>query len=69
MQISLKCVSDHEKDPRRNMLKNWNGVNTIGGVFSGEFQLSDVPNLGIWTIQASVGSQVRTHALNDMSAK
>lgn len=39
-------------------MKNWNGVNIISGVFSGEYQLSDVPNLGEWKIKAAVGDQV-----------
>lgn len=40
------------------MLKAWNGVNTVNGVFSNEFQLSDVPHLGEWKITAAVGDQV-----------
>lgn len=39
-------------------MKNWNGVNTISGVFSGEYQLSDIPNLGEWKVTAAIGDQV-----------
>ncbi|XP_031622614.1 CD109 antigen-like, partial [Contarinia nasturtii] len=46
-------------DPCRNIMKKWNGVNTINGVFSSEFQLSDVPNFGEWKITAAIGDQVK----------
>ncbi|XP_031636083.1 ovostatin-like, partial [Contarinia nasturtii] len=46
-------------DPCRNIMKKWNGVNTMHGVFSGEFQLSDVPNFGEWKITAAVGDQIK----------
>lgn len=51
-------VSCFDKDPMRNILKKWNGVNTINGVFSGEFQLSDVPIFGEWKISAAITDQV-----------
>ncbi|XP_055314135.1 CD109 antigen-like [Sitodiplosis mosellana] len=49
-------------DPCQNLLKQWNGVNIANnsGVFSGEYQLSDLPNLGLWKITVSVGDQVKT---------
>lgn len=40
------------------MMKKLNGVNTIDGVYSGEFQLSDLPNFGEWKITATVSDQV-----------
>ena len=39
-------------------MKKLNGVNTINGVYTGEFQLSDLPKLGEWKITAAVGEQV-----------
>lgn len=54
--VIIVCAPD--KDPLRNVMKKWNGVNTINGVFSGEFQLSDLPNLGEWKITAAVGDEV-----------
>lgn len=50
-----------DKDPCRNMMKQLNGVTTVNGVFSSEYQLSDVPNFGDWQIQATVGDQVCYH--------
>lgn len=47
-----------DKDPHRNIMKKLNGVNTINGVYTGEFQLSDLPKLGEWKITAAVGEQV-----------
>lgn len=52
------------KDPCRHLLKKWDGVQTTCGVFSDEFQLSDQPNLGNWTIKASLGDQVSFHEAN-----
>lgn len=40
-------------------MKQWNGVNAINGVFSGEYQLSDIPQLGEWKVTAAIGDQVR----------
>lgn len=56
--FSILIQHSDQKDSCRNLMKNWNGVNTISGVFSGEYQLSDVPNLGEWKIKATVGDQV-----------
>lgn len=55
-----KCdaLFDAFQDSRRNLLKKWNGVNTTSGVFSGEYQLSDQPNLGLWKIEARIHDQV-----------
>lgn len=47
-----------DKDPHRNIMKKLNGVNTVNGVFTGEFQLSYLPKLGEWKITATVGEQV-----------
>lgn len=41
-------------------MKKWTNVKTINGVFSGEFQLSDLPNLGEWKITAAINEQVRS---------
>lgn len=46
------------QDACRNVLKKLDGVNTINGVFSGEYQLSDAPNLGTWKITAAIADQV-----------
>lgn len=46
------------KDSCRNLMKKWNGVNTTNGVFSGEYQLSDLPSLGEWKITAAIADQV-----------
>lgn len=54
-----------DKDSCQNTLKVWNGVNTINGVFSGEYQLSDLPNLGDWKITATVGDQVCSQFSNN----
>lgn len=41
-------------------MRQWNGVNTDNGVFSDEFQLSDLPILGEWNITVAIGrEQVR----------
>lgn len=47
----------HLKDPCRNLVKKWNNVNTVNGVFSDEFQLSDLPNLGEWKITAQLNNE------------
>lgn len=39
-------------------MKQWINVNRTNGVFSGEFQLSDSPNLGDWTITATAHDEV-----------
>lgn len=44
-----------DKDSCRNLMKKWNGVILINGVFSDEYQLSDVPSLGEWKITAALG--------------
>lgn len=51
-----------EKDPCRNVMKRLSGVNTNRGVFSDEFELSDVPIFGDWEISATVGDQVCFHS-------
>lgn len=45
-------------------MKKWNGVNTIDGVFSGEYQLSDLPSLGEWKITAAIDDQVCFEFIN-----
>lgn len=46
-------------DSSRNLMKQWTGVNTINGVFSGEYQLSDIPRLGEWKVTAAIGDQTK----------
>lgn len=48
------------KDSSSNRLKQWSGVDTKRGVFSGEFELSDAPNLGDWHIFAEVGDESKS---------
>lgn len=45
-------------DSENNRIKQWKGVNTFKGVFTGELQLSDLPVLGDWKIEAKVGYEV-----------
>lgn len=54
------------QDPRQNLIKQWKQLNTTNGVFSGEFQLSDQPNLGEWKMVAEIGDQV-CHLLINIS--
>lgn len=56
------CSCLHVKDPCRNVMKKFNGVNSVSGVFSDEFQLSDVPNLGDWELRVAIGEQVRSQS-------
>ncbi|KAJ8356095.1 hypothetical protein SKAU_G00188890 [Synaphobranchus kaupii] len=46
------------KDPRRNMIRRWLTLDGFLGVVSREFQLSENPPLGVWTIEASVDEVV-----------
>ena len=39
-------------------MKKFDGLNTVNGVFSRDFQLSDVPIFGEWKIAAAIGDQV-----------
>ncbi|KAI1895828.1 hypothetical protein AGOR_G00110780 [Albula goreensis] len=41
------------RDPKRIMVKEWLNVDSFLGVASREFQLSDNPHFGTWTISAS----------------
>lgn len=51
------------KDPCRNLMRKWNGINTVNGVFSDEFQLSDLPILGVWNITATLSNgQVKSYS-------
>ncbi|KAI3364614.1 hypothetical protein L3Q82_011402, partial [Scortum barcoo] len=43
------------RDPRRNLLRQWLAVDSVLGVVSKEFQLSENPPLGEWTIVTTVG--------------
>lgn len=45
-------------DSENNRIKQWKGVDTFKGVFTGELQLSDLPVLGDWKIEAKVGQEV-----------
>lgn len=60
--IEIANFFSNKKDPRGNVLKKLNGVNTNRGVFSDEYELSDVPILGDWKIRTAVGKQVCFHA-------
>ncbi|XP_071388366.1 CD109 antigen [Centroberyx affinis] len=42
------------KDPRGNMIRQWLSLDSVLGVISKEFQLSENPPLGNWTIVTSV---------------
>ncbi|XP_064195938.1 CD109 antigen [Anguilla rostrata] len=46
------------KDPKRNMILQWRALDGFLGVVSREFQLSENPPLGVWTIVASVDEVV-----------
>ncbi|XP_076612690.1 CD109 antigen [Chaetodon auriga] len=43
------------RDPRGNLLRQWLAVDSVMGVVSKEFQLSENPPLGEWTIVTTVG--------------
>lgn len=43
------------------MMKKLNDVNIVNGVFTSEYQLSDVPNFGDWHIRVTIGDQVCNH--------
>lgn len=45
-------------DSENNRIKQWKGVDTYRGVFTDELQLSDLPVLGDWKIEAKVGLEV-----------
>ena len=47
------------QDPRGNLLRQWLSVDGVLGVVSREFQLSENPPLGEWTIGATVDVSVR----------
>lgn len=42
------------QDPRGNLLRQWLNEDSITGVLSKEFRLSENPPLGQWTILSSV---------------
>nr|XP_046229740.1 CD109 antigen [Scatophagus argus] len=44
------------RDPRGNLLRQWLAVDSVLGVVSKEFQLSENPPLGEWTIVTTVSS-------------
>ncbi|XP_028253770.1 CD109 antigen [Parambassis ranga] len=43
------------RDPRGNLLRQWQAAESVLGVVSKEFDLSENPPLGTWTIFATVG--------------
>ncbi|XP_054475011.1 CD109 antigen [Anoplopoma fimbria] len=43
------------RDPRGNLLRQWPSLDSVLGVVSKEYQLSESPPLGEWTIVATVG--------------
>ncbi|XP_066532252.1 CD109 antigen [Hoplias malabaricus] len=51
-------------DPRRNIVHQWLSVETVLGTVSREFQLSENPPLGQWTIVASVNDTTQDQAFN-----
>lgn len=66
---TLFCLFTQLQDPSRNLLKKLDGVNTINGVYSGEYQLSDVPSLGDWKIKANILDQVCVFKFNKKHEK
>lgn len=42
------------QDPQGNFIEQWLSIDSHLGVVSKEFQLSDNPPLGSWTIEATV---------------
>ncbi|XP_042359642.1 CD109 antigen [Plectropomus leopardus] len=52
------------RDPRGNLLRQWLSLDSVLGVVSKEFQLSDNPPLGKWTIEATVGNVTREKCFN-----
>nr|XP_033503796.1 CD109 antigen isoform X2 [Epinephelus lanceolatus] len=68
-QVKIRVVSIHPdgkpseslvdiiiRDPRGNLLRQWLSLDSVLGVVSKEFHLSENPPLGKWTIVSTVGS-------------
>ncbi|XP_041951100.1 CD109 antigen isoform X1 [Alosa sapidissima] len=47
------------KDPRGNMIRQWLSVDSVLGIISKEFQLSQNPPLGMWTIMTTVNEATK----------
>lgn len=47
-------------DPEKNRIKQWLKVELTKGVFTSEMQLSELPLLGNWKIEAQVGKEIKT---------
>uniref|UniRef100_A0A665UQI5 CD109 molecule n=1 Tax=Echeneis naucrates TaxID=173247 RepID=A0A665UQI5_ECHNA len=57
--VKIRAVSVHNsvhvlQDPRGNLLRQWLAVDSVLGVVSKEFQLSENPLLGRWTVVSTV---------------
>lgn len=47
-------------DPEKNCIKQWLTIEPKKGVFVSEFQLSELPILGNWTLQAKIGTDTKS---------
>ncbi|XP_030626734.1 CD109 antigen [Chanos chanos] len=52
------------RDPRGNMIRQWMSLDSVLGVVSKEFQLSENPPLGMWTIVSTVNEVVQEKQFN-----
>ncbi|XP_042565902.1 CD109 antigen [Clupea harengus] len=57
------------KDPRGNMIRHWLSVDSTLGIISKEFQLSQNPPLGLWTIVTSVNVRVSMYDHSPLSTE
>lgn len=50
------------QDPRGNIIRQWLAMQSNLGIVSKEFQLSQNPPLGAWTIMTTVNVSISNHA-------
>lgn len=56
VSLSTVPLNIHITDPERNRIKQWSNVNSI---FGSEMPISEFPVLGEWSIEASIGDEVK----------
>lgn len=58
--VPEKPLSIYLTDPENNRVKQWLKAKPKKGVFTSEFQLSELPILGDWKFEANVGDETKT---------
>lgn len=56
-------LSIYLSDPEKNRIKQWIKITPTKGVFTSEIQLSELPVLGNWKFEASVGKETKTKTI------